>query len=200
MTLTSEIAFVLLTYIWGSIPYGYILIKRHTGQHILEMGSGTVGSTNVRRVAGKKLSVITQLLDMFKGIFPVALFMYFSKKNAIDFSNYIYFLALATIIGHNFSIFLKFKGGKGVNTTQGASLLIAPYSVLISPIIFYMVKWRFKYVSMGSIALGISLPLIEFIVHRITPTFYYLLICAILIIFMHRNNIKRLLRKKELLS
>jgi acyl phosphate:glycerol-3-phosphate acyltransferase len=200
MTLTVEIALVFLTYIWGSIPYGYILTKLYTGKNILEEGSGNVGSTNVGRVAGKKLSFITQFLDMLKGLMPVALFMLFQDKASGISHNYIYWLAFAAILGHNFSVFLHFKGGKGVNTTLGSSLLIAPFSVFFSVIVYFIVKWLFKYVSIGSIVLGISLPLMELILHQVTPTFYYLFICAFLIVVMHRKNIHRLLHNKELLS
>jgi acyl phosphate:glycerol-3-phosphate acyltransferase len=197
MNKTLEIVFVLLSYLLGSIPVGYILTKFSTGKNILEMGSGNIGSTNVGRIAGKKLSVITQLLDMLKGFLPVALYIYIANDKKLVSDLYIYWLALAAILGHDLSIFLKFKGGKGVNTTLGASVLIAPISVFISVAIYFIVKFRFKYVSLGSIILGISLPLIEMIFHGFTSVFYYLLICMVLIIIMHRTNIHRLLHNQE---
>jgi glycerol-3-phosphate acyltransferase PlsY len=199
MTLTIEIVLVLLTYIWGSIPYGYILTKYYTGKNILELGSGNVGATNVGRVAGKKLSFITQNLDILKGLLPVALFLCFHHITPDISQNFVYCLAFAAIIGHDFSLFLKFKGGKGVATTLGASFLIAPFSVIISATLFFIVKWRFKYVSLSSLALAISLPFTELILHRITPAFYYLSVCAVLIIIMHHKNIVRLLHNKEML-
>lgn len=200
MNIIKEIVFVLLSYLLGSIPIGYLLTKFFLGKNILEMGSGNVGSTNVGRVAGKKLSIITQLLDMLKGFLPVAFYIYFADDKKIMPDFYIYCLALAAVIGHDFSIFLKFKGGKGVNTTLGASVLIAPFSVFISVAIYFIVKLRFKYVSLGSIMLAISLPFIELIFHGLTSTFYYLLVCMVLIILMHRKNIVRLLHNQELPS
>ena len=200
MNHTTNIVFVLLSYLVGSIPFGYILTKHYTGKNILEMGSGNIGSTNVGRIAGKKIALITQLLDMLKGFFPVAIYLLFVDKEIKMFDYYIYLLALAAIIGHDFSAFLKFKGGKGVNTTLGASVLIAPYSVFISVILYFLVKWKFKFVSLGSLFLGMSLPLTEYLFHGFTSTFYYLLICMILIILMHRKNIVRLLNKQELSS
>jgi glycerol-3-phosphate acyltransferase PlsY len=161
------------------------------------LGSGNAGSTNVGRIAGKKMAIFTQLLDMTKGILPVAIFLLFVDVKIEDTDFYIYCLALAPIIGHDFSIFLKFKGGKGVNTTLGASVLIAPFSVFISVAIYFIVKWRFKYVSLGSIILGIALPITELIIHGFTSTFYYLLICMILIILMHKTNIIRLINQEE---
>ncbi len=191
---------VILSYFWGSVPYGYIVTKISTGKNILKYGSGNTGSTNVRRVAGSKMSLLTQVLDMFKGILPVALFLILNKfyKNPFPV-NFIYFIALSTIIGHNFSIFLKFKGGKGVNTTLGSSLLIAPYSVIIGVLVYYIVKSRFKYVSLGSIIMATSMPLSELLFHGITATFYYLAISCGLIIIMHHSNIRRLIHGEEII-
>ncbi|MDA3891184.1 MAG: glycerol-3-phosphate 1-O-acyltransferase PlsY [Salinivirgaceae bacterium] len=200
MGVLLTLVILALTYVWGSIPSGYILTKFYTGDNILELGSGNVGSTNVKRVAGKKVAVYTQLADMFKGILPVGICLYIGAYTDIALISpyYVYALAIAAIIGHNNSCFLKFKGGKGVNTTLGASVLLAPYSVFISVAIYYLVKWRFKYVSLGSLAIGIFMPLIEVIIHGITPTFFYLLICSIMIFVRHRANIKRLIYNEEL--
>lgn len=204
MNLWVEIIVVLATYLIGSIPVGYLLIRHLTGQSILELGSGNIGSTNVKRIAGKKIAAITQLLDMAKGLLPVGLFFYLTyDSNLTYYQNTvsdlsIYYVALASILGHDFSIFLKFKGGKGVNTTLGASVLLAPLSVFTSVAFYFIVKWRFKYVSLGSIVLAITLVASEFFICGITPTFYYLLACMVLIIVLHYKNIGRLLRNQEL--
>lgn len=193
-----EILFLLLTYCVGSIPVGYLLTKFFTGQNILELGSGNLGSTNVRRVAGKKLSIITQILDMLKGLLPVALFLILQPSVSTPY--YILMLALAAIIGHDFSVFLKFKGGKGVNTTLGASVLLAPYSVFIAVGFYFLVKWKFKYVSLGSMVIAFTMPLIEALLYGLTPIFFYLLICSFLMMFLHWNNIVRLIKGNELHS
>lgn len=195
-----KISFVLLSYLIGSIPFGYLLTKFYTGKDILKLGSGNVGSTNVRRFAGRKIAVITQLLDMTKGFLPVAIYLFFVDEKTGNSDFYVLWLALAAIIGHDFSVFLKFKGGKGVNTTLGASILIAPVSVFISVAIYFLVKWQFKFVSLGSLILGISLPITELIFHGLTSTFYYLLVCMVLIILLHRTNIIRLFNRRELSS
>ncbi len=199
MNLAAQIGFVFLSYLIGSIPFGYLVTRYATNKNILELGSGNIGSTNVGRVSGKKFSVITQVLDMTKGIIPVAVFICFIKGRVVVPDYYVYLVALATIIGHDFSIYLKLKGGKGVNTTQGASVLLAPYSAFIAAAVFYLVKWRFKYSSIGSICLAISLPATELIIHGLTLSFYYLVVCMVLIIVRHRKNIDRLLNKRELL-
>ncbi|WP_372645315.1 glycerol-3-phosphate 1-O-acyltransferase PlsY [Ancylomarina sp.] len=198
MNLALIISFLLLAYLWGSIPFGYLLTKLSTGKNILKEGSGNLGSTNVRRVAGKKISIMTQLLDMLKGFLPIVLFLVFNTTALPPY--FIYLLALVSIVGHDFSLFLKFKGGKGVNTTLGASLLIAPLPVFVSVAVYFIVKWRFKYVSMGSIALAIVMPLTELILNGITLVLYYLIISSVLIVFLHRKNIIRLLQGTELLS
>ncbi len=198
MTLIYAMLFLLLTYIWGSIPFGYLVTKFAAGKNILKEGSGNVGSTNVKRIAGPKMAIVTQLFDMLKGLLPVALFLIFNPTVTVPY--YIFMLAFAAIVGHDFSLFLKFKGGKGVNTTLGASVLIAPFSVFISVALYFIVKWRFKYVSLGSIVLALSMPLIEWLIHSTTPAFYYLVICSVFIIFLHRTNIHRLIRGEELLS
>ena len=130
MNITFQIAFILLSYLLGAIPFAYILTRYYTGKNIMKTGSGNVGSTNVKRVAGKNIAIITQLLDMFKGLLPVAIYLYFIDEKNLGAEFYVYCVALATIIGHDFSIFLKFKGGKGVNTTLGASVLLHPIRYL----------------------------------------------------------------------
>lgn len=192
------IALLFLTYLLGSIPVGYLLVKYVTGKNILEQGSGNIGSTNVGRVAGKKWSVATQLLDMLKGLLPVALYLLFSEHFKIQSDLLIYFFALAAILGHNFSIFLRFKGGKGVNTTLGAVVLLAPVAVFSSVAVFFVVKWLFKYVSVGSMVMALTMPLVEWIQNGSSTNFYFLLFCFLLILLRHQSNIRRLLSKKEL--
>lgn len=185
--------YIPIAYLLGALPVGYWLTRFFTGKNILEEGSGNIGSTNVKRTAGKKVAAFTQILDMAKGLLPVGLYLCFYGNTDLS----IYGIALASILGHNFSIFLSFKGGKGVNTTLGASLLLAPHAVLISVASYFLVKWRFKYVSLGSIILSIVLPVSELIIHGSGYTFYYLLACMLLIIFRHKDNIQRLIRGEE---
>jgi acyl phosphate:glycerol-3-phosphate acyltransferase len=199
--MNSAILIILIVgaYLVGSVPVGYLLTHYATGKNIREFGSGNIGSTNVNRIAGKRIALITQLLDMLKGLLPVSLYLvFFSNSDALPYG--VYGVALAAILGHDFSVFLKFRGGKGVNTTLGASVLLAPVAVFSSVLLYFIVKWRFKYVSLGSLVLSAALPLIDFILNGITPTFYYLLICTALITVLHAKNIQRLIRNQELPS
>ncbi len=202
MNLFISITFVLLAYLVGSIPFAYLFTKWATGKNIMKEGSGNVGSTNVKRVAGKKISLLTQIFDIFKGGLPVAMYLYFSHNYNTDCviampEHYVYALALAAIVGHDFSIFLKFKGGKGVNTTLGASLLISPIPVFISVSVYLFLRLKFKYVSLASMGLAIALPIGEFLIYQESLTFFYFLVCMVLILLFHLGNIKRLLEGRE---
>ncbi|MDD5186383.1 MAG: glycerol-3-phosphate 1-O-acyltransferase PlsY, partial [Paludibacter sp.] len=166
MRIELEILLLLVAYFFGSVPFGYLYVKKLTGKDIREMGSGNIGSTNVRRIAGRKAAIMTQLADMLKGLLPVGVIWYIQFQHIYTFDQFfIYLLALACILGHNFSIFLKFNGGKGVNTTLGASILLSPVSVFVSVFVYYLVKWRSKYVSLGSICLALSLPIVDLFIH-----------------------------------
>jgi glycerol-3-phosphate acyltransferase PlsY len=124
--------------------------------------------------------------------------MYLQINNIYTFDTYfIYAIGIASVLGHNFSIFLKFKGGKGVNTTLGASVLLAPFSVFASVLIYFVVRWLSKYVSLGSLFLAVTLTLTDLIIHPVSELFYYLLTFTILIVVMHIPNIKRLIDGTE---
>ncbi|MDR3653435.1 MAG: glycerol-3-phosphate 1-O-acyltransferase PlsY [Paludibacter sp.] len=201
MKTVFEITLISLAYLLGSIPFGYIFTKKFAGKNIQEFGSGNIGSTNVRRVAGYKVALLTQLCDMMKGLLPIAAILLLRYYNVYVFDNYIlYIVALAAILGHNFSVFLNFKGGKGVNTTLGASILLSPVTVLTSVLVYFFVKRISNYVSLGSICLAITLPVSEFILHSATLRFYYFVICSLLIIIMHLPNIVRLINGNEIKS
>lgn len=194
----QSVLMILIAYLFGAIPFGYVLTKKLTNQNILEYGSGNIGSTNVKRIAGKRLALVTQVLDILKGLFPVALVLLLQKYYVYPFHDYVVYLtAFAAILGHNHSVFLRFKGGKGVNTTIGASLLITTVPVLIAITVFFLVKWRFKYVSLGSIMLGITLPVSGYFLYGFSSAFVYLMACFLFIIVRHRANIRRLLKGEE---
>lgn len=198
MTLFSQIIYLLFAYLLGAVPFAYILTLRATGKNITEHGSGNVGSTNVKRIAGKKVALYTQLLDILKGMLPVAILLAAGHMEWLTYPpNYIFIVALASIVGHDFSIFLLFKGGKGVNTTLGAFVLLTPIPVLLAVALYFIVKKIFGFVSIGSIALSIAMPVAEYIMHGLSGGFYFLLIAAALIIARHHKNIRRLLQGEE---
>ena len=150
---------VIFSYLMGSIPTGYIIVKKKFNKDIREFGSGNIGATNVGRIAGKKLSKITAICDMLKAIVPVLvtyLFLYLGllKSNK---SIALALVAVAAILGHNYTIFLKFKGGKGVATSAAAFMFIVPKTFIVTAIVFFGLKLFTKVVSIRSLSAGVTL-------------------------------------------
>ena len=179
----------------GSIPTGYLLAKHYYNIDIRSHGSGNIGSTNMRRILGNKIAVITQILDITKGLIPnvLGLLLYSFTTVNIPLNIYLAIIALASILGHNFTPFLNFKGGKGVNTTLGAFFLIAPIPVLSSVLIYFLLKPVTKIVAIRSIVLGISIPLLCAILSLPSSTVAFTSIAALLLIFQHRTNIAEII-------
>ncbi len=179
------------SYMIGSIPTGYIIVKLFTGQDIRTVGSGSTGATNVKRVMGKKWFFIVMLLDALKGALPVALTAYFATAFA-----HIGILpvvsAICVILGHSKSVFLNFTGGKSVASGVGTIFALNWQAGLIIAAVWGIVTWISKYVSLGSIiALALS-PLIMWFLNAPAAYIVYALIAAIYVIYLHRENIKRL--------
>ena len=193
-----EIAYILYAYLLGAIPFGYLFTKSYSGKNILEHGSGNIGSTNVGRIAGKKIAALTQVCDILKGFLPVLLIVCYLKMDQAELNkSFIFMVAFASILGHDFSIFLRMKGGKGVNTTLGASVILTPIPVVFAILSYFLLKWRFKMVSLGSIGLAIVLSISELIMHQFSLAFFYLSGCSVLIIYRHIPNIIRIWKGTE---
>lgn len=190
------LAVAIGAYLIGSIPTGYIIVKAFKNEDIRKIGSGSTGATNVKRVMGKKWFFITLLLDAFKGALPVILAAMFAKNfTAIGLLPVI--AAVAVILGHSKSIFLNFTGGKSVASGVGTILALNWQVGLIIAAIWGVITYFSKYVSLGSIiALAISPFLMYFLDGRLAYVAYCLL-GAIYIIYLHRENIRRLLRGEE---
>lgn len=190
------IAVVLSAYIIGSIPTGYIIVKTFTGQDIRTIGSGSTGATNVKRVMGKKWFFITLLLDAFKGALPVVLASLFAKTfTGIGLLPVL--AAVAVILGHSKSIFLKFTGGKSVASGVGTILALNWQVGLIIALIWSVVTFFTRYVSVGSIvALAIS-PLLMWSFKAPVAYIAYCALGALYIIWLHRSNIQRLIKGEE---
>ena len=124
---------IVFSYLMGSIPSGYILVKKKLNKDVREYGSGNIGATNVKRVAGEKLSKITAISDMLKAIIPVLLtrILIWSDILKTDASLSLSLVAIAAILGHNYTIFLKFKGGKGVATSAAAFIIVVPIQFVL---------------------------------------------------------------------
>jgi glycerol-3-phosphate acyltransferase PlsY len=187
--MTTAIASILLAYLLGAIPFGYLLVKWRTGRDVRTMGSGNIGATNVLRTTGRAAGVITLLLDIGKGYVAVWLAGRLSGDSATVMSA----AALAAMLGHAYPVFLRFRGGKAVATFLGAFLRLAPPAILAALIVFVIVVWRTRYISMGSIVSSGTFPLaVWLIVH---PPWVVVTAAAAggaFIIWRHKENIQRL--------
>ena len=182
---------IVLAYLCGSIPTGIILTQR-LGLDIRNMGSGNVGATNVARSAGKKVGLLTLLGDIIKGLVPVLLVGFFDLgETALACA------AVAALLGHLFSPFLGFSGGKGVATGLGVLLGLAPLAVLLALLVFLMTFALSRIVSLSSLVATAITPLLLWWFSYSAARTYAGVFIALLIIVRHHENIIRLLNGQE---
>lgn len=190
---------VIFSYLMGSIPTGYIIVKKKFNKDIREFGSGNIGATNVGRIAGKKLSKVTAICDMLKAIIPVLityLFLYLELLNC-NKSIALSLVAIAAILGHNYTIFLKFKGGKGVATSAAAFMFVVPKAFIVTAIVFFGLKLCTKIVSVRSLTAGVTLLVSTILFGYDKYLISATLFACLLVFWRHRANIKRLLNGTE---
>ena len=181
---------------YDSYYTGYIIVKSKTGQDIRTIGSGSTGATNVKRVLGKKWFFTTLLLDAFKGALPVVLAKLFvSAFASIGLAPVI--AAVAVILGHSKSCFLNFQGGKSVASGVGTILALNfPVGALIA-LIWGVITYTTKYVSVGSIIALLISPILMFLFNSPIAYICYCALGAVYIVYLHRENIKRLIAGNE---
>jgi len=187
----------------GSIPFGYLIVRKKIGDDIRQTGSGGTGATNVSRRAGKGAGVVTLLLDALKGSLAVliAKILLGPSPNADWF---VAAAAIATLVGHIFPVWLGFRGGKGVATGVGVFLVLAPVALLCAGVLFIAIVSLTRYVSLGSIAAAATIPLFVWLqsifvepVADLRPLLTPAISGALLIVFAHRANIARLAQGTE---
>jgi glycerol-3-phosphate acyltransferase PlsY len=199
VSILSFLVSVVLAYLIGSFPTSFLLARAMKGVDIRQVGSKNAGATNVLRTAGKLPALITLLVDILKGVLAVTLVAKFFYSLGIDivFEFYQGLIGLTVVCGHIWSVFLRFKGGKGVATTLGVALGVTPWALVPTIAIWIIVFWLSSYVSLASI---IALMLFPLIVCLRDYNFYTVLfsvaICS-LSIYKHRDNMKRLLKGEE---
>lgn len=187
---------IVMGYLIGSIPTGYLIVKAKTGQDIRKVGSGSTGATNVKRVLGKKWFFIVMLLDAIKGALPVVLAILFLHAYS-QYGLTPVAAAVAVLLGHSKSVFLGFTGGKSVASGVGTILALNPLVGLSVVVIWGIITWVSKYVSLGSIiALAVS-PFIMWAFKQPAGYIAYCALGAVYIIWLHRENIKRLIKGEE---
>lgn len=191
-----EIVYILASYLVGSIPFG-LLIGRLVGADVRLEGSGNIGATNVGRVLGKKLGVVTLLCDVAKGFLPVWGVTFLLGETTAFREPLVVLCGLATVLGHMFPLYLKFKGGKGVATALGVFLFFSPGSILVSLLVFVAAVAASGYVSVGSLAATALIPLWLWILGESPEVLVVALAIVLLVWFQHRSNIGRLQRGEE---
>ena len=196
-------AFVLIaanSYLLGSIPFGYLLVRIFRGEDVRRSGSGNIGATNVARKS-PALGVATLLLDAAKGAGAVAVGYLISDRMAgIPGYDQLACAALFAVVGHMFPVWLKFRGGKGVATALGSFSIIAPKAVLVAAVVFLVVVLLFRYVSLGSIIAVAIFPFVAWKFHQFRPSplsIGMMATASLLIIVRHHQNIRRLLSGTE---
>lgn len=195
---------LLGSYLFGSIPFGY-LAGKIGGIDIRKVGSGNIGATNVVRTLGKRYGYPVFLLDFLKGFGAVKISMSIATDARPEWGSPEIFgilAAVASVIGHSFPLWLKFRGGKGVATSAGALFGLMPLAALIALVIWVLVFWFTRYVSVASLVTSVALPLIILIMTRLNQIhgnalFYSSLGIAAVVIWRHRSNFSRLMRGSE---
>ncbi|PYL04681.1 MAG: acyl-phosphate glycerol 3-phosphate acyltransferase [Verrucomicrobia bacterium] len=201
LTLTGVL---LGSYLLGSIPFGYVAGKIR-GIDIRKIGSGNIGATNVVRVLGKRYGYSVFVLDFLKGFSAVKISMSIATDAGPEWASpeiFGIFAAIASVIGHSFPVWLKFRGGKGVATSAGALFGLIPLAALIGIVIWVLVFWFTRYVSVASVVAAATLPLVILIMTRLNQIhgnalFYSSLGLAAVVMWRHRSNFSRLMHGSE---
>lgn len=186
------IAVTIIGYLLGSVPFAVLIAKKH-GVDILKEGSGNPGATNVTRAVGKRAGNLCFVLDFLKGVVAAG----WPLLGASDPIGLGVLGLISAIIGHSYSVFIGFRGGKGVAVTMGGLLSLAPIILLIGLAVWLVVFYASRYVSLASICFGISLPVLALAFEEPTELMVFLFCIAFLIVYRHRANIARLFSGTE---
>jgi acyl phosphate:glycerol-3-phosphate acyltransferase len=184
---------IAAAYLLGGIPFGYVLVKLKTGADVRAAGSGNIGATNVHRIAGRLAGILTLVLDAAKGYFALWLAAKITGANPATNQAMLSIAAVAVMLGHIYTPFLHFKGGKGVATFVGVFLFLAPFALAAIVLVFGVTVVGTRYVSLGSIACAITFPLAVWLIQRPSlPVLAASFICSALVLYRHRDNFVRL--------
>ena len=202
--LTTFLFIAGFSYLLGSIPFGYLLMRAFRGQDVRETGSGNIGATNVAR-SSPTLGALTLLLDAAKGLLAVCVTAQIVNRTSLGYYDprvvsMMSMAALFAIAGHVFPVWLKFRGGKGVATGLGSFVVIAPKTVVVMVAIFVVAVLAFRYISLGSILAVALFPLLAWALndYRQTPAVLgFMAAASVLIIAKHHGNLRRLLAGTE---
>jgi glycerol-3-phosphate acyltransferase PlsY len=202
----SAVVPIFIAYLLGGIPFGLIISRLFGVKDIRSHGSGNIGATNVWRVVGARAAVWVYIGDIGKGIIAVAVARYWANSFGTTFlptDTFLVVCALAAVLGHLFPLYLRFKGGKGVNTALGGMIMLLPLETLAGFVIFVIVVAASRFISLGSMAGGVGFLGVvaaeKYLMARDMAAIYVYLAgtLAALIIITHRQNIRRIIDGKE---
>jgi glycerol-3-phosphate acyltransferase PlsY len=182
----------ILAYLVGSIPFGLLFTRVFSNVDVRTVGSGNIGATNVLRASGKKAAVLTLLADCLNGLVPVLVFKLLFQDDWVTIAS-----AAAAVLGHNYPVYLKFKGGKGVATGYGAVLAVAPWTGLACLISWLLAALIWRYSSLSALLSFALYPLLTFVTTDARPQRLLSLFIFGMIYYRHRENIKRLIAGTE---
>jgi len=191
------IALLTAAYLLGSIPFGLLISQKVAKLDITKVGSGNIGAANVAREVGLKWGIVTLLADTLKGFIPVICAQYLLGSSAEINEALTGLIGLAALLGHQFSMYHHFKGGKGVATYLGVFLAISPISCFMCGMIFLVFILIWRYISLGSIVASLSMPLCLHFTGHSNIIIIFSLIISFLVILKHRENIRRLVHGNE---
>jgi acyl phosphate:glycerol-3-phosphate acyltransferase len=183
---------VLVGYLIGSLPIGYVVASRGKGIDLRRVGSGNVGAANVYRTVGLATALIVACVDVAKGASSVFFVSRLTTGTADPVA-----AGVAAVIGHVYPVWLRFHGGKGVATACGAFWMLAPLATALSATLFTVVVWATRFVSLGSIVAAVVLPLLAWTTDRPMPVVIGAAVTAAIVVQRHRDNIARLQNDTE---
>ncbi|MGH7469176.1 MAG: glycerol-3-phosphate 1-O-acyltransferase PlsY [Longimicrobiales bacterium] len=189
----SPYPLLIFAYLMGAFPTS-LIVGRIRGIDLRQQGSGNLGATNTFRVLGWRAALPVFLVDTFKGWFPT---YGFPRWDSASPGEWALAYGAAAIVGHVFSVYVRFKGGKGVATSSGALLALAPAAAGIGLLLWSAIVFTTGYVSLGSIVTALTLPLLILALQGRAPVFWLSLALAVFVVFAHRANLRRLLRGEE---
>ena len=195
--LTQTLYFSLAAYLAGAIPFGKLIARFAARIDITQRGSKNIGATNVARELGIKWGLLTLFLDVFKGLIPVLLFTAYVPKCDLSSQIGLACISLSSLLGHQFSIFLGFRGGKGVATALGVYLALSPISCVLGLAVFILTVLKWDFISLGSMVSAASIPIFLTLFHQPKPIIFSSVVMASLIYFRHGENVKRLIIGEE---
>ena len=185
-----------LSYLLGSVPWGYLLLRLHTGEDVRDYGSGRTGMTNVLRTGGGIIAATTMALDVSKAVLAILLARAVIGSTEADVA-----AGLLVLVGHNWPVFLQFRGGRGILTGLGGILMMAPVAAAIATVTFLIITFASRYVSLGSVV-GVTIGCLSLVALTLVGTYssvyaLYAILGGAIIVWQHRDNIQRIRQGNE---